>query len=105
MGKNSKRNKRQRSKSSSTGLTPPSKQTVTMDSSTTQPHYIAQANESIYGMNSLTNPSMNLCETYPSNLQSVSNTPGHPPFFNNRILSRLDIVHLQYPVDHSYLNS
>ena len=24
---------------------------------------------------------MNLCETYPSSLQSVSNIPGHPPFF------------------------
>ena len=82
-----------------------------MAASTTQPHdisqVIAQANESIYGMNSfnLMNPSMNLCEAYPSSLQSVSNTPGHPPFSNNRILSRLDIVHLQYPVDLSYLNA
>ena len=68
---------------------------------------IAQANESIYGMNSfnLMNPSMNLCQTYHSSLQSVSNTPGHPPFFNNRILSRPDIFHLQYPVDLSYPNS
>ena len=58
-----------------------------MAASTTQPHDISQAivqaNEFIYGMNSfnLMNPSMNLCETYPSSLQSVSNIPGHPPFF------------------------
>ena len=60
MGKNSKRNKRQRRKSS--------KQTVTMAASTTQSYDISQAitqaNESIYGMNSF-NLVYKPCQTHP----------------------------------------